>query len=305
MRFKDTFPHMKEPISKIKDPIPRICSAISIADGKYFNLVSYYGGKYNQLENTLPYIAKVAKANNADTYIELFGGGGKCILNIDTISHKFEKVIYNELDKGLCCLFEVAMDTDSCKKMYDILKVQKCNRTLFDFCKQNINDDKLNMVERAYMTYVLCNLSYNGERSFYVEKDFENYYRSVERLLTAHEHLRNVTVSNMSAIELLKEHGRNPKVVKYLDPPYHPCSRAKTAQNVYQNEMSVENHKELVALLCQSRSWVMSGYDPAQYGCNDYMPLEKSGAQKVSIGKFNLYSGKCKQSKEEFIWYKI
>ena len=161
------------------------------------------------------------------------------------------------------------------------------------------------MVERAYMTYVLCNLSYNGERSSYVEKDFENYYKSVEKLLTAHEHLRNVTVSNMSAIELLKEHGKNPKVVKYLDPPYHPCSRAKSAQNVYLNEMSTENHKELVELLCQSRSWILSGYDPAQYGCNDYLPLEESGAKKVSIGKFNLYSGKCKQSKEEFVWYKI
>lgn len=296
---------MLDPIPHIKDPIPKICSAISIVDGKYFNLVSYYGGKYNQLENTLPYIAKVAKANNSDTYIELFGGGGKCILNLNTISHRFEKAIYNELDKGLCSLFEVLRDKEGCMRIYRILKTQKCNRLLFDFCKQNINDSKLDIIERAYMTYVLCNLSYNGERTSYVEKDLDNYYRSIERVLSAHEYLRNVTVSNVSAIELLKEHGRNPKVVKYLDPPYHPCSRANTAQNVYQNEMSVENHKELVALLCQSRSWVLSGYDPAQYGCEDYLPLEKSGAKKVSIGKFNLYSGKCKQSKEEFIWYKI
>lgn len=303
VKVKNALPRMREPIPKIKPALPKLEDAISFEKEGYFNLVSYYGGKFNQLDFTLPYIEKVAEANNATTYIELFGGGGKCILNLDTLGFKFETAIYNELDKGLCSLFEVVQDPEMSKQLYRTLKRQKCSRKLFDFCKQNVNDG--NMLEKAYMTYVLCNLSYNGECKSYVEKDKDGYYRSLERLLDAHRHLKNVSISNVSAIELLRKYGDNPKAVKYLDPPYHPATRAKTALDVYQTEMSIEQHKEMVDLLCKSRSWVMSGYDPAQFGSNDYLPLEKSGAKKVSVGKFNLYSGNCKQSKEEFIWYKI
>ena len=305
MKVRDALPRMREPIPTIKAALPKLYNPISFNKEDYFNLISYYGGKFNQLDSTLPYIEKVAEANNANTYIELFGGGGKCILNLDTLGFKFETAIYNELDKGLCSLFEIIKEEDFCKLLYKTLKTQKCNRKLFEFCKQNVNDEKSNTVERAYMTYVLCNLSYNGDRTSYVDKDTDGYYRSLDRLLEAHRHLKNVSISNMNAIELLKKCGENSKVVKYLDPPYHPATRSKSALDIYQNEMSVEQHREMIDILCESRSWVMSGYDPAQYGCDDYLPLEKSGAKKVSIGKFNLYSGKCKQSKEEFVWYKI
>lgn len=77
------------------------------------------------------------------------------------------------------------------------------------------------------------------------------------------------------------------------------------ALNNIEKQVLLEQHREMINILCESRSWVMSGYDPAQFGNNDYLPLEKNGVKKVSIGKFNLYSGGCKHSKEEFIWYKI
>lgn len=251
------------------------------------------------------YIKKIAEINDADTYIEIFGGGGKCILNLDTLGFKFKTALYNELDRGLCSLFEVVQEPELCRLLYQTLKSQKCSKKLFDFCKENINNEDNNALEKAYMTYVLYNLSYNGEGKSYVAKNEDGYYRSLERLLEAHKHLENVRVSNKDGMDLLRKYGSNPKVVKYLDPPYHPATRAQGALDIYQNEMNIQQHKEMVDLLCQSRSWVMSSYDPAQFGNNDYLPLEKNGAKKVSIGKFNLYSGGCKHSKEEFIWYKV
>ena len=41
--------------------------------------MKYYGGKYDKLPQILHYIELVAQENNATTFLECFGGGGKCI----------------------------------------------------------------------------------------------------------------------------------------------------------------------------------------------------------------------------------
>lgn len=280
-----------------------------LLDGKqeYFNVISYYGGKYHLLEDTLDYIEKVAKHNNAHTYAECFGGGGKCILNLDTVDHSFQRKIYNEWSSELCNIFRVLSDERKAELVYDMVNELEYSKELFDFCKKNISKTSFSEIEKAVMTYVLIRCSYNSNM-----KDFSKYhieedtiYRRSRVLLEAPEYLKNVEIIKGDYRDIMKEYGDDPRVIKYLDPPYHPLCRNQDALKVYPNELSREQHIELVDILCKSRGWILAGYDPEQYGCDDYKPMVETGAMKVSLGRYNVSTASGKDNyKEEFIWYK-
>lgn len=325
MKIKPALPKILKATAKVESPwrgvpdaLPQIKPALPDIAGlfgfshAYFNLIKYYGGKYFQLGNTLPYIEMVAKENEAHTYIECFGGGGKCILNLDTINHHFDRAIYNEWDKGLCNLFEVTANPELAEQMAEQLSAMDYSKETFDNCKTHRLDESNSLLESAYMTFLACQMSFNGDMgNFDSIKYTQNVntatflYNMKERIRNTPEHLLGVEVSNCDYKELMKDYGDNPHVVKYLDPPYHPLCRGKSATKVYPNELPQEQHKELVEILCKSRSWVMSGYDPAQYGCDDYVALEDNGAIKESIGLYHVSSSRSDKSKEEFIWYKF
>ena len=304
---------MKEALPSVMPPFPEILSTGQVGGSKYFNLVKYYGGKWRQLKYTLPYIEMVAKANDAHTYVECFGGGGKCILNLDTLEHKFKKAIYNEMDPYVCSIFQVVSDPDMAQQMFEIVDQLDFNRETFNYCRQHKKDTDNSLLGKASMTFAQVQMGFNGLLgSFAGDKTAElfkdRYKNACKKILEAPEHLRNVEVINGDYRKLMKKYGSDPQVVKYLDPPYHPSTRNRQALDAYPNELSMNDHKELVEILCNSRSWVMSGYDPAQYGCDDYKPLEDSGAVKESIGMFLLYSSNKNGGnvrREEFIWYKF
>ena len=312
-------PNVNHPISNLQEALPSVMPPFSnildsdqVGGQKYFNLIRYYGGKWKQLKYTLPYIEMVAKANDARTYVECFGGGGKCILNLDTLEHKFQKAIYNEMDPYVCSIFQAVSDPDMAQQMFEIMTQLDFSRETFNYCRQHKTDTDNSLLVKASMTFALVQMGFNGQlKTFAGDKTAEllkdRYKNSCKKILEAPEHLRNVEVINGDYRKLMKKYGSDTQVVKYLDPPYHPSTRNRQALDTYPNELSVNDHKELVEILCNSRSWVLSGYDPAQYGCDDYKPLEDSGAVKESIGMFLVSSSNKSEGsvrKEEFIWYK-
>lgn len=291
-------------VPKVLHPIPYISS---IESNRYYNLIKYYGGKFRKLDKILPYIEMVAQANQATTYIECFGGGGKCLLNIDTINHHFNSVIYNEWDTGLCSLFRMVSDEDTAIQLVEELKQFDYNKETFRYCKTHRKDKGVSDLYKACMTFILCQMSFNGGMHDYSKQHESDlaFYNAVERIAYAPEHLKNVQVINGDYINMLNTYGSDSLAVKYLDPPYHPACRNQDALKEYSNELSLEQHREMVELLCQSKAWVMSGYDPVQYGCSDYEPLEKAGAIKECIGSYMVSSQNGKANyKDEFIWYR-
>ena len=309
--------YIRRPIGKIKKAVPMVLPALPYSlttigelgnSKKYYNLIKYYGGKYGKLQKILPYIELVAQKNNATTYVECFGGGGKCILNIDTINHHFKKKIYNEYDVGLCSLFRMASSTDTANQLIEELSCFNYSRQTFKYCKNHRSDSDLGDLYRACIIFILCQMGYNGNTKDYSKLHENNlsYMNAINRIAYAPEHLKCVEIINGDYIDMMKKYGEDSLAVKYLDPPYHPICRNKDALQEYSNELTRQQHQEMVTILCQSSSWVLSGYDPAQWGCSDYDPLEKAGAVKVSIGKYMVSSTKKGTNcKEEFIWYKI
>lgn len=302
-----------EALPQVMPPLPDIEEPYSegVQRKGYYNLIKYFGGKFHQLSKTLPYIELIGMKNSAHTYVECFGGGGKCVLNIETIHNTFSKKIYNEWDGGMCSLFKVASSPELTEQLVKKLRRTSYSEEVFKKALEDKNnsDIELSLIDKAAATFILCSMSFNCNQKSFRKPDNNEwnklYRNAIENILLAPEHLCNVEVINGDYRALLKKYGADKRVVKYLDPPYHPACRNQNALKVYPNELSREQHQEMVKILCKSRSWVLSGYDPAQFGCDDYKPLEASGAIKESIGDFVLSSSNNKILKEEFIWYKL
>lgn len=302
------FKGIKEYEPKFKEVVLRGLPPFNGKESAYYNLITYFGGKYKMLKYILPLVEQLAIANQAHTFIECFGGGGKCILNLDKLTYKFNHAIYNEWDRNLCSLFKVASEPDTAEELACIMANLDCNKELFEQYKIKIkeNSDSLTDIERASMMMYVCLLSYNSNQRGYKPESIEvrkQYYKSAQSISKAPQHLQGVGIVNDDYINIMKLYGSDPKVIKYIDPPYHPACRNQGALKVYPNELTIEQHKELVQILCSSHGWLLSGYDPAQWGCDDYAPLEAAGATKVSLGHF-IVSIKHKSYKEEYIWYK-
>jgi len=298
-----------------------IASKHSLNSDDVLSLVPYYGGKANQAEETLEYVQIVAEKNNAHTYVECFGGGGRCILNLNLIPHTFQQIYYNEWDESMCCMFHVVSDETLVEEFYNRVMMEECSKENFLYWKKcsevdkdtgRVIDRSLTLMDKAVAAYMTCHLSFNaGREDFSSQQETEDIPSYIEKIWDASYNLQKLKVRQGDYRKILEVYGADPQVILYLDPPYHPFCREKGAEHIYKNEMTPEQHREMVALLCKSRSWVLSGYDPKLWGCDDYEPLVESGAVKVCIGEYDLPSSGTSQQrdeilkKQEFIWYKF
>ena len=270
------------------------------------NIVRWYGGKYFQMPELLKYISRLAYLTQATSFIDCFGGSGKVSLNVKQQIRQFNSIIYNDLDYGMCCLMATTANNKAKEAMIDHLSKMEVTPETFKDCKKHREDKTIDRIQIAAMNYFLCQTSYNASTdSFKKNLDIAAYQSGLQRLREMQAPMEGILVTNDDYRTLFNKYGKDTKVLKYLDPPYHPCTRA-TAE-VYNHEMTQAQHKELVELLCNSRCWILSGLDPMKYGCDDYKALEDAGAEKVSLGVYHLpSSNKTAQKnltyKEEFLW---
>jgi DNA adenine methylase len=89
--------------------------------------------------------------------------------------------------------------------------------------------------------------------------------RYVERMPSAAERLKTVSLECAPALDLIATYGRNPRVLLYVDPPYLGDTRAPGSR--YRREMrGAGEHRELAAALADCRAAVvLSGYHSPLY----------------------------------------
>lgn len=292
------------------------------SNGRRISIIKKYGGKYMQIPYINKYIREIAEKNQCHTFMELTGGGGRTILNLPKFRvgdnmYDFSRKIYNEYDLGLCNMFRCVKDETKVRKLRDLLVELGRNEEIYEYAIMTKDDPNIDELISAAFTYIAAMQSWSGtckkgafvkgknkEQRIKLEKD---YFRRVDRLIIDQKALRDIEIINGDYKILLDKHGHDEKVLKYIDPPYHPITRNKDVLDVYDFEWSDQMHKELVSKLVNSRSWILSGYDPLIYGCKDYLPLEEAGAKKVSIGVFRNGTNTSKTSKfskEEYLWIK-
>lgn len=78
-------------------------------DKKRLSVIPYYGGKAKMAE----FITSRLDYDNTTVFVEPFGGGGRILLN----KPRHPAEVYNDLDVGICKLFEMLSNPDTAKQL--------------------------------------------------------------------------------------------------------------------------------------------------------------------------------------------
>jgi DNA adenine methylase len=258
--------------------------------------IKWYGGKFYLLK----YLLSLIPAH--DVYVEVFGGAGHLLFAKPP--SKIE--IYNDLHSGVVSLYRVLKDKNKLKEFYDrfcyVLYSRELHKEFSDSWK-HCDDD----VDRAVSWLCSSWSSINGIAgagfSTSVKKPRVPFRRFINKIDSIFARLRNVVVEQLDFKDLiLKYDGDN--VFFYVDPPYLPETRA--SKKVYEHELPVERHKELIQILLNVKGKVLlSGYDNQLYKV-----LEDNGWNKEFF-KHKAYAYvMCKQTnaskrsdRVEVVWY--
>lgn len=279
----------------------------------YLSLIRYFGGKYVLTPKILVILGKIADALECNGYAEITAGGARTLLNLPRNRYSYK--LYNEFDLGLCRLFTCVQSQQMAGKLINMLEELHYDKQLFDYSKEHRSDTGIDCLTSGALTYICAMQSRNADLENFKLGGNEQtniaimrqYYNQVKRIARITPALQGVDIICGDFRNLLESFNGNQKIMKFLDPPYHPVTRAKGTLNIYPCELTIADHQEMVSILEKDNAWILCGYDPAQYGSDDYKPLEESGAKKISLGYVHRpSSGKSgyESKKEEFLWVK-
>lgn len=171
----------------------------------------------------------------------------------------------------------------------------------------NIFDDDLDIVDRAVNFFVVCRQSLAGRMKSFaplsknrvrrgMNEQASAWLTAIEGLPEVHNRLKRVVILNKNALEVIKQED-SPNTFFYLDPPY--LHETRTSKDVYEFEMTKEDHVELAVFLYDIKGKAMiSGY-PSEL----YKNLYQNWNMKTFDLPNNSASGTKKRRMTEVIWF--
>lgn len=210
-------------------------------------------------------------------FVEPYIGGGSVLL-----AHDPEGVseVINDLSGELYRFWKVLQEPS----WFEEFK-RRCEATPFSEAQfndaqveatQNFldTDQEYSIVRVAHNFFVRCRQSLAGRMKSFaslsrtrvrrkMNEQASAWLSAIEGLPEVHERLKRVVILNHDAFKVIKEQD-GPKALFYIDPPYYPDTR--TSKDVYEHEMSVADHWELLGLLQSVKGkFVLSGYRNSSY----------------------------------------
>lgn len=236
-------------------------------------------------------------------YVEPFFGGGAVLFakNPEGVSE-----VVNDLNGGLTNFWNVLAREDQFAEFRRIVEAIPMSQELF---RKAIAPQSSPMaVDRAVAFFVKYRQSRQGlGRDFAtmsrnrtrrgMNEQVSSWLSAVEGLPEAHARLKRVVIFNDDACKIIKQQD-GPSTLFYCDPPYLHETRVTTGD--YECEMSIEQHRELLAVLADiDGKFILSGYPSALY---DDLAL-KCGWRHVDIVIDNKASSRAtKEKKIERLW---
>ncbi len=215
------------------------------------------------------------------TYVEAFAGGAALFFAKER--SPFE--VLNDRNSGLVNLLEVIADSNKFQRFQLKVEIYPYSREEFEYCRDNWGDG-VDDVERAARYFVAMRQSFNGvgkswsrakhESARGMSRAVSKYLSAVEALPEISQRLKTVQIENRDFRQIIKDYDHIDAFF-YLDPPY--IADTRLSPNVYEHEMTNEDHEELVDLLLRIKGKAMlSGYAHPIYG-----PLECAGWKRTDM----------------------
>lgn len=216
-------------------------------------VLRYHGGKWR----LAPWIISHFPKHSA--YVEPFGGGASVLMQKEPSREE----VYNDLDGDIVNVFRVLRNPFKAYILEHLLSLTPYAREEFEGAYEEAVSD----VEQARRTIIRAFMAQgsggatrndiNGWRSRRVSSrwpvaDWQSYPCEIPLFV---ERLRNVTIENRPAIDVIKRYDSTDTLI-YADPPYLPETRTPDGQRAYRHEMTDEDHAELRRLSTAQRVWL-------------------------------------------------
>lgn len=210
-------------------------------------------------------------------FVEPYFGGGAVLLNKDPLG---VSEVCNDINARLINFWRVLADENLYQKMVRILQATPCSEERYQRAEQaSANrttqpDSDILSVDAAVDFFVMCrqsraatfkgftNLAKTRTRGGMNELP-NAWWRAIEGMPSVYERLKRVVILNRPAVEVIRTQDGKDTLV-YADPPY--VHETRTTTDSYEHEMSLEQHEELLDVLCGMKGkFALSGYDNALY----------------------------------------
>ena len=233
------------------------------------------------------------------TYVEPFGGGASVLLNKESSPVE----IYNDLDERITRLFRVLRDHGD--ELRRRLSLTPYSEIEFRESAASAPDDEIEQARRDFVRWRLSLGGRGDSFSFTLHRvrrqmaDVVSGYLSAidDQLPLIVERLRRVQILCRPATDVIQNWDDADALI-YCDPPYVPMTRHEGSRQVYGQEMSEDEHRELADLLRSCRGKVVvSGY-PSEL----YSKLYRGWTTAEFDIANHAAGGRSKARKRETLW---
>lgn len=234
------------------------------------------------------------------TYCEPCCGGASVFLN----KGKSKEEVINDLDKGVISIFKALRDEP--KEFIDRLKKVKYTEEAFEKALDRATEPFDDYIDHAVNEYCLRRMSRGGLKKAFAWSDRlrggkpgdVNAWETMLRMLPdISARLKDVVILNNDFKDVVKVWDIE-DVLIYLDPPYLPMTRAVGSTELYDNEMSVEDHITLLSFVRDAKCKIaLSGYSSPLY--NKYLKGWKCIKKEIAN---HSSQQKVKERRFECLW---
>jgi len=247
-----------------------------------------------------------------DTFVDVFGGGGA--ITFYKVPSRID--VYNDIG-NVANFFRVLRDYGD--ELYDALYHTPYSREEFYVCRKRwselsdlfLTDNPTtwqDRVEWARCWYTTIIQGYAHEESvkspWKVSKSVDVAFawnNHVEELPRFTERLRTIVIENLDFMKVLDMYDSE-KTLFYLDPPYEAGTRA--AQDNYQHEMSVNDHKRLLSRIKHLKGqFVLSMYSSPLYE-QELSGFRRDQVTHLSSVQNSKSMADGRDSRTEVLWIK-
>lgn len=227
-------------------------------------VLRYHGGKYRLAKWIMSFFPE------HHCYVEPFSGAASILLQ----KARSHGEVYNDLDQDIFNLFQVLRNRELSAQLIELCQLTPYSRDEF-LLSYEFTDCVL---ERARRTVVRSAMGFGSGAATFHPTGFRSEAKRAPNtcahmwakypplLAYVCERLQAVNIENRTATECIRSHD-SVNTLFYVDPPYVKETRwLRNNKNVYQHEMSFEEHQTLLAQLLNVKNMVvLSGYETELY----------------------------------------